>query len=227
MSTNPWNWHELSVDRASNGSNAIGYDSAVGAEPSIPQRVIDALIDIIAPCAFYDAASVNTVPRSGAAASHRPLYSPQERQRRDATVWTKVQGVLAPIQFAIFLASLCLVVNYLLSGNGYAIATASVIVKTFVLYTIMITGSIWEKKVFGKYLFAAAFFWEDAVSMLVIALHTSYLAAVLLDQGTPTERMVLALAAYAAYAVNAAQFILKLRAARLESSSAFAKGAAG
>ena len=50
-------------------------------------------------------------------------------------------------------------------------------VKTLVLYTIMITGSIWEKEVFGRYLFAPAFFWEDVFSMLVLALHTAYLAA--------------------------------------------------
>ena len=41
----------------------------------------------------------------------------------------------------------------------------------------MITGSIWEKDVFGRYLFAPAFFWEDVFSMLVLALHTAYLAA--------------------------------------------------
>jgi 3-vinyl bacteriochlorophyllide hydratase len=126
---------------------------------------------------------------------------------------------VAPIQFGVFLVSLCLVVNYLSSGRGYAIATASVVVKTGVLYTIMITGSIWEKKVFGKYLFAPAFFWEDAVSMLVIALHTAYLSALWSGWGSANGLMTLALAAYTAYAINAAQFILKLRAARLEAPS--------
>ena len=56
-------------------------------------------------------------------------------------------------------------------------ATVSVVVKTLLLYTIMITGSIWEKEVFGRYLFAPAFFWEDVFSMLVLALHTAYLVA--------------------------------------------------
>ena len=54
---------------------------------------------------------------------------------------------------------------------------SSVVIKTLVLYTIMITGSIWEKEVFGRYLFAPAFFWEDVFSMLVLALHTAYLVA--------------------------------------------------
>jgi 3-vinyl bacteriochlorophyllide hydratase len=52
--------------------------------------------------------------------------------------------------------------------------------------------------------------------MLVIALHTAYLVALLTDALATQELMVLALAAYAAYVVNAAQFVLKLRAARRE-----------
>jgi len=106
------------------------------------------------------------------------------------------------------------------TSEGFALATWSIVVKTLVLYTIMITGAIWEKVVFGRYLFAPAFFWEDAFSMLVLALHTAYLAAVFMGWGTPLEQMILALAAYAAYVINAAQFVLKLRAARLDERAA-------
>ena len=146
----------------------------------------------------------------------RELYTPEQRKRRDASVWTLVQGVLAPAQFVIFLVSLYFVLAYLATGQGYEIATASVVVKTFALYTIMITGSIWEKVVFGEWLFAKAFFWEDVFSMLVLALHTAYLAMVFFGLATPFELMLLALAAYATYVINAAQFIWKLRAARLQ-----------
>ena len=146
----------------------------------------------------------------------RPLYTPAERRRRDASVWTLVQGILAPFQFLVFLISLFLVVRYLATGAGQSAATASIVAKTLTLYTIMITGSIWEKAVFGKYLFAPAFFWEDVVSMLVLALHTAYLFALVTGSLTVTQQMYLALAAYATYIVNAAQFLLKLRAARLQ-----------
>ena len=79
----------------------------------------------------------------------------------------------------------------------------------------MITGSIWEREVFGRYLFAPAFFWEDVFSMLVLALHTAYLVgAVRRRSAMPRQQMLLALAAYASYVVNATQFLLKLRAAR-------------
>ena len=148
----------------------------------------------------------------------RPLYTPAERIRRDASGWTLVQGLLAPLQFLIFLVSLGLVLRTLWTGDGAWAANASIVVKTLVLYTIMVTGSIWEKVVFGRYLFAPAFYWEDMVSMLVLALHTAYLVALATGALTTAGLMVLALSAYATYAVNAAQFLLKLRAARLDAS---------
>ena len=110
------------------------------------------------------------------------LYTPEQRRRRDATRWTLVQGLLAPLQFLAFAVSLVLVLRYLATGEGFGMATASVVLKTVLLYTIMVTGCIWEKVVFDVWLFAPAFFWEDVFSMLVLAL----------------------------------QFVLKLRAARLQ-----------
>lgn len=144
------------------------------------------------------------------------LYTPQQRARRDATRWTMVQGVLAPLQFAVFLVSLALVLRTLSTGEGYGIATASIVIKTAVLYLIMVTGAIWEKVVFGQYLFAPAFFWEDVFSFLVIALHTAYLVALFGSLLSPTALLFLALAAYATYAINAAQFIWKFRLARTD-----------
>lgn len=152
-------------------------------------------------------------------AGRRPLYTPEERRRRDASRWTLVQGVLAPLQFAIFLVSLALVLRFLATGEGYLAATLSIVAKTLALYAIMVTGSLWEHDVYGKYLFAPAFWWEDMVSMLVIALHTAYLAAALWGLLDPRGQMWLALAAYASYAVNAGQFLLKLRAARLQAKA--------
>ena len=148
-----------------------------------------------------------------------PLYTKEERVRRDTTAWTMVQGILAPLQFLVFLVSLGLVLRFLATGEGFGMATASVVAKTLVLYTIMVTGSIWEREVFGRWLFAPAFFWEDVFSILVLALHTAYLAAVFWGIGDASGQMLLALAAYASYVVNAGQFLLKLRAARLEGAS--------
>jgi 3-vinyl bacteriochlorophyllide hydratase len=170
-----------------------------------------------ADCCPWDATSGRRrmlLPRPQA---RRPLYTAEQRRRRDETRWTLVQGILAPLQFAVFLVSLWLVLRYLSTGTGLALATASVVLKTLVLYAIMVTGSIWERAVFGRYLFAAAFFWEDVVSILVLALHTAYLVALFSGAVDAERQMWLALAAYAAYAVNATQFVLKLRAARRDS----------
>lgn len=166
-----------------------------------------------------DAISSGTTRRQSAGvgkAARRPLYTAQERHRRDSTRWTLVQGLLAPFQFVVFLTSLALVIHSLLTHRGTGLADLSVVAKTLTLYAIMITGSIWEKVVFGRWLFAPAFFWEDVVSMLVIALHTAYLAMLLGGIGTFEQRMAIALAGYATYVINAGQFLLKLRAARLE-----------
>ncbi len=147
------------------------------------------------------------------------LYTAEERKRRDSTRWTLVQGILAPIQFLVFLVSAALVLRFLLTGGGYAAASTSVIVKTVVLYAIMGTGCLWERAVFGRYLFAAAFFWEDVVSMFVVALHSLYVVTLFFGAWHARYQMYVALLAYAAYLVNATQFLLKLRAARLQETA--------
>jgi 3-vinyl bacteriochlorophyllide hydratase len=156
---------------------------------------------------------------SGAPRRSSRLYSAEERARRDASRWTVVQGILAPAQFLAFAVSLVLVLRFLWTGEGYGAATVSVLVKTGFLYLIMVTGAIWEKEVFGQYLFAPAFFWEDVFSFAVIALHTLYIYGLWSGAFTPHGLMVIALAAYAAYLVNAGQFILKLRRARLDADA--------
>lgn len=148
------------------------------------------------------------------------LYTPEERARRDASRWTLVQGILAPLQFLVFAISLVLVLRFLATGAGHDWATASVVLKTLLLYAIMVTGCIWEKDVFGVYLFAPAFYWEDVFSMLVLALHTAYLVALFTGWLDPHGQMLLALAAYAAYVINAGQFVWKLRMARLQAAQA-------
>ena len=176
---------------------------------------------------LHQAASTTALrhsPRRASSSARAPLYTPQERARRDASRWTLVQGLLAPVQFLVFLVSLGLVLRFLATGAGEQAAAASVLVKTLTLYTIMVTGCIWEKVVFDRWLFAPAFYWEDVFSMLVLALHTAYVVAWYTGWLTTPQQMWLALAAYASYVVNAAQFVLKLRAARLDQAAGQAAG---
>lgn len=194
--------------------------------PSL-STLVERWFDTVAPCPWEAHIGCNPMNRERQAqAPRKPLYTPEERLRRDASPWTLVQGILAPLQFLVFAVSLGLVLRYLVTGQGYPIATASIVLKTVLLYTIMVTGSIWEKQVFGKWLFAEAFFWEDVFSFLVLGLQTAYLIALFAGWGSAREQMFIAVAAYGAYVINAAQFLLKLRAARLEAPrSAVANGA--
>jgi 3-vinyl bacteriochlorophyllide hydratase len=160
--------------------------------------------------------SPNPATAERSKSARKPLYTPEQRARRDATPWTLVQAILAPLQFLVFLISVGLVAYYLTTGKGYEAATLSILIKTFLLYTIMITGSIWEKVVFDEWLFVEAFFWEDVFSMLVLALQTLYVVALLKGWWTPEQQVYIAVAAYGTYVINAAQFLWKLRVARLE-----------
>jgi 3-vinyl bacteriochlorophyllide hydratase len=146
------------------------------------------------------------------------LYTAEQKKRRDESIWTLVQGILAPLQFLIFAISLYFVIGFLQTGEGQWAADISIFAKTMILYTIMITGSIWEKVVFGKWLFAKAFFWEDVFSMAVLALHSLYLAMLFGGWGSSEDRMYVALAAYGTYVINAGQFLYKLRLARLSAA---------
>jgi 3-vinyl bacteriochlorophyllide hydratase len=154
------------------------------------------------------------MPNASTPPEGRPLYTAEERARRDRSVWTVVQGVLAPLQLLAFLVSVWLVLSFLQTGDGENAATISIVIKTLFLYAIMVTGAIWEKEVFGVWLFAPSFFWEDVVSMAVIALHTAYLYAMLTAALPVREQMLLALIAYGTYIVNALQFFYKLYLAK-------------
>ncbi len=182
-------------------------------------NVFGPLINAIDCCPWGTASGRSTTARN-TVVTKLPLYTAEERVRRDSTVWTLVQGILAPIQFLVFLVSLIMVARFMITGAGQSVAEFSVVIKTLVLYTIMITGAIWERQVFGRYLFAPAFYWEDMVSMLVLTLHTAYLVALYRHALAPSQLMLLALVAYVTYVINAAQFVLKLRAARKQSGFA-------
>ena len=145
----------------------------------------------------------------------KQLYSSDQRKRRDESIWTTVQGILAPVQFIVFLVSVYFIVVFLLTGDGYREAASSVVIKTIVLLTIMVTGAIWEKAVFGRYLLAPAFFWEDVVSFFVIAFHIAYVFVLAANVFSSKTQIVIAVIAYILYLINAIQFLVKFRSARI------------
>lgn len=142
------------------------------------------------------------------------MYTPEQLARRDASLWTRVQVILAPIQFLAFLVSFGLVARFLATGQGYAIASVSVLVKIALLWAITITGMIWEKEIFGHYFLAREFFWEDVGNAVAMITHNLYFLARGLHWSDRAV-MTLMLLAYCTYLVNCAQFVLKgIRAGR-------------
>ncbi|NTU84724.1 MAG: 2-vinyl bacteriochlorophyllide hydratase, partial [Chloroflexales bacterium] len=67
------------------------------------------------------------------------MYTPDQLRRREASRWTKVQIILAPIQFVAFIISFALVIHYLVTGEGYIAATISVWVKISLIWALTIT----------------------------------------------------------------------------------------
>jgi 3-vinyl bacteriochlorophyllide hydratase len=207
---------EMQANRGHYDNHTGAVRQRSGERNRLFSEMFDGWLDSLAPCPWPAHVGSHLANRHGVTHRKQELYTREERIRRDTSPWTMVQAVLAPLQFVVFAISLVLVVRYLMTGQGYDIATASILAKTFLLYLIMVTGSIWEKEVFGKWLFARAFFWEDVFSMLVLGLQTAYLLALINGWGSASDQMLIAVAAYAAYVINAAQFLLKLREARLQ-----------
>lgn len=135
-------------------------------------------------------------------------YTAEQLARRNASAWTKVQAILAPIQFIAFIISFFLVIRYLATGQGLLLANISVIIKIALLWLITITGMIWEKEVFGQWFLAPEFFWEDVGNAVAIVFHNLYFVAIWLGWSSDAV-MTLMLVAYTTYLVNCGQFVIR------------------
>ncbi|MEM9953265.1 MAG: 2-vinyl bacteriochlorophyllide hydratase [Chloroflexota bacterium] len=135
-------------------------------------------------------------------------YTPEQLDKRNSSKWTIVQGILAPLQLITFIISFILIVRYLRTGEGYAIANISVLIKIALLWLITITGMFWEKEVFGKWFLAEEFFWEDALNAVALIMHNLYFGAILLG-ADERQLMLLMLVAYISYLINFAQFFYR------------------
>jgi 3-vinyl bacteriochlorophyllide hydratase len=142
------------------------------------------------------------------------MYTVDQLARREASPWTRVQILLAPIQFLAFVISFGLVLRYLSSGEGYWAATVSIWVKIALIWALTITGMLWEHDVYGHYFMAPEFFWEDLGNLIAIITHNAYFVAQWMGAGERTVMWVMVVA-YISYLFNAAQFIVKgVRSAR-------------
>ena len=135
-------------------------------------------------------------------------YTEQQLQARNRSLWTKVQGFGALIQFVTFLISLMLVIRYLTTGQGYEITTVFCVAKVLMLYFMTVTGMAWEEEVFGQMFMAKEFFWEDAGNLVSLTGNTAYLIT-LLNGADKHQQMMVMLFALATYVLNFVQFGLR------------------
>ncbi|MBX0326166.1 2-vinyl bacteriochlorophyllide hydratase [Oscillochloris sp. ZM17-4] len=142
------------------------------------------------------------------------MYTPDQLARRERSKWTRVQIILAPIQFVAFLISFGLVIHYLVTGQGYLAATISIWVKIALIWALTITGMLWEYDMYDHYFMAKEFFWEDLGNLIAILTHNAYFVAKWVGADERTVMWVMVFA-YITYLFNAAQFIVRgIRSAR-------------
>ncbi|MBM4413126.1 MAG: 2-vinyl bacteriochlorophyllide hydratase [Chloroflexi bacterium] len=134
------------------------------------------------------------------------MYTADQLERRNKSGWTTVQGILAPIQFVVFIISVILVYNAWQHNEGYAIANASILLKIALLWAITLTGMLWEKEIFGHYFLAKEFYWEDIGNLVAIVTHNVYFVVRWLGWDD-NAIMATMLIAYATYLINCAQFV--------------------
>ncbi|NCC31894.1 MAG: 2-vinyl bacteriochlorophyllide hydratase [Chloroflexia bacterium] len=136
------------------------------------------------------------------------MYTEDQLRRRERSRWTKVQIILAPIQFVVFLISFALVLRYLATGEGYLITTISIWLKIALIWALTITGMLWEHDMFDHYFMAKEFFWEDVGNLIAIITHNLYFVAQWMGADSRTVMWVMVFA-YVTYLFNAVQFIIR------------------
>lgn len=139
-----------------------------------------------------------------------PRYTPEQLRIRNRSVWTKVQIILAPIQFVVFLVGLILTyLHYVGVIENFQIVTYAIAVKTLFFIVLFVTGAFFEKEVFGKWVFSPEFFWEDVGSSIAMAIHFLYFFLAIMNFSYETL-IWCAFAAYLSYVLNAIQYLVRI-----------------
>lgn len=139
-----------------------------------------------------------------------PRYTPEQLRKRNNSVWTKVQLILAPIQFVVFIIGVVLTVMYYTGSlENFSLVTWALLIKTIFLVVLFVTGAFFEKEVFDIWVFSPEFYWEDIGSSVATVFHFLYF--VLAYLGFSKEALVWsALVAYFTYVVNAIQYLVRI-----------------
>uniref|UniRef100_Q3AQ29 2-vinyl bacteriochlorophyllide hydratase n=1 Tax=Chlorobium chlorochromatii (strain CaD3) TaxID=340177 RepID=Q3AQ29_CHLCH len=140
-----------------------------------------------------------------------PRYNPEQLAKRNASVWTDIQIILAPIQFFFFIGGLTVTILYandLFPGGFYWVSLA-ILFKTLFFALLFITGMYFEKEIFNQWVYSKEFLWEDVGSTVAAFFHLLYF--VLAFAGYPRDILILdAFLAYFTYVLNALQYLVRI-----------------
>ncbi len=131
------------------------------------------------------------------------------RSRRAASIWTTIHPLFAIGQLLAFFVSLGLLIAYFRHAVPFHTVHVSVLIKIGLMVGAVISGSFWERDVFGWWWFAPEFLAEDVMTLMVFVLQLTYLAMTWLHPGRMGPIVAVLCFAYAVYVANVAQYIHK------------------
>ena len=140
-----------------------------------------------------------------------PRYTPEQLAKRNASVWTDIQLILAPIQFVVFLTGLVVTFLYALNDQLFSFYWVSLVIlfKTFLFGLLLITGEFFEKEIFNVWIYGKEFIWEDVGSTVAAFFHLLYF--VMAYMGYPEDVLIWeAFLAYFTYVINALQYLVRI-----------------
>lgn len=140
-----------------------------------------------------------------------PRYTPEQLMKRNASVWTDIQLILAPIQFFVFLAGVIVTFLYVQNDQIFSFYWVSVAIlfKTLFFGLLLVTGAYFEKEIFDKWIYGKEFLWEDVGSTVAAFFHLLYF--VMAYMGYPEDVLIWeAFLAYFTYVVNALQYLVRI-----------------
>ncbi len=140
-----------------------------------------------------------------------PRYTPEQLEMRNASVWTDVQLILAPIQFFVFLAGVAVTFLYAQNSEMFSFywVSLAILFKTLLFGLLLLTGAYFEKEIFDKWIYGKEFLWEDVGSTVAAFFHLLYF--VMAYMGFSEDVLIWeAFLAYFTYVVNALQYLVRI-----------------
>ncbi|PWW82467.1 MULTISPECIES: 2-vinyl bacteriochlorophyllide hydratase [Prosthecochloris] len=140
-----------------------------------------------------------------------PRYTPEQLEKRNASVWTDIQLILAPIQFFVFLIGVILTFLYAQNDQIFSFYWVSIAIlfKTLLFGLLLVTGAYFEKEIFDTWIYGKEFLWEDVGSTVAAFFHLLYFVMAYMGY---SENVLIweAFLAYFTYVVNALQYLVRI-----------------